>query len=84
MRIMTDRIWELHGVQTTSKLLIIDFSVLLTPTSSDMNLPYFIPKYGLTSIYLNVSTEIEKADAKGKDLISLPLEVSNIHLSDLL
>jgi len=57
-------------VQTTSKLLIIDFSVLLTPSNSDTNLPYFIPKYGLTSIYLNVSTKTEKADAKGKNLIS--------------
>ena len=56
---MTDRIWELYRVQTTSKLLIIDFSVTLTPTNSDTNLPYFIPKYGLISVYLNVSTEIE-------------------------
>lgn len=81
---MTDRIYELYRVQTPSKLLIIDFSVLLSPTKGGRNLPYFIPKYGLNSIYLNVSTEIEDADTKREDFISLPLEVSGICFYDLL
>lgn len=67
----------------TSKLLIIVFSVLLTPTNSDTNLPYFSPKYRLTSIYLTVTQRHKKTDAEGKDLISFPPEVSSIHLSDL-
>ena len=71
-------------MQTRSKLLIIDFSVLLILTNSDINLPYFIPKDGLASVYLNVSTEIEKTDIIVKDLISFPLEVSSIYLSDTL
>lgn len=77
---------DLGAVQSAdkSKLLIIDFSVFLTLSNTDTNLSYFIPKYGLTSIYLNVSTEIEKADTRGKDLISFPLEASGIYLSDLL
>lgn len=49
--------------QATCSLLTF---LSLTPTYSDMSLLYLIPKYSIASIYLNVRTEIEKADTKGK------------------